>query len=157
AGTLLSSASHPDVAMDSVGNFAVVWTAQAGTDLSSRDVKGARYAADGTKLGSFSVVTTAGKAEYDPSIAMDANGNFVVSYTTPKTSDPADTDIVANLYYANGAPPKPLYVNYGFSHDPELNSRVAMAPDGRIALAHEAHDSSSYPSSSRIVLNLYTA
>src|SRR5262245_9609926 len=67
---------NPVVAMDALGNFVVVWTIDFyGSD---KDLWGARFRSDGTRLGQPISVAWSPHAEYDPSIAMAANGNFVV-------------------------------------------------------------------------------
>jgi hypothetical protein len=121
---------QPAVAMDGVGNFAVVWTEQL--SASNHNVQGARYAADDTLLDSFTVADS-GQDEYGPSIAMAAGGDFVVSYTRNSTSQ----DIWGYTFYANGVPHQSFAVTASSRND--LNSRAAMAPDGRFAIAYETH------------------
>jgi hypothetical protein len=146
--------SHPVVAMDGVGNFAVAWTEQAGSDSTTLNVKGARFSSDGTKLGTFSVASAADKQEFDPAIAMAANGNFVVSFTTTKPSDATDYDVRAKTYYADGTLNKSLTV--AASGASESESRAAMAPDGRFAIAYRPNTYQS-PDSGDVRLARYSA
>src|SRR4051794_25426168 len=70
---------NPSVALDARGNFVVVWTQEwSPTD---HDVHGQRFNANGTKSGGEFMVADTHKNEDDPSVAMAANGTFVVSYT----------------------------------------------------------------------------
>ncbi len=125
---------NASVAMDSHGNFVVTWI----EDYSSTDsdIHAAVFRADGTRIGNELVVASTPKNEYDPSVAMDANGNFVVSYTYQfgKT----DSDIKAVLFHANGTIARTIDV--AISTRIESNSRVTMSPDGRFAIAFVKSD-----------------
>ena len=71
------------VAMDTVGNFVVVWDSEgsAGSDTSSRSIQGQRYDAGGLPLGSqFQVNSSTIAVQQHPSVAFDAAGNFVVAW-----------------------------------------------------------------------------
>ena len=74
-----NSQTRPSVAVDSAGNFVVVWQ---GGSLSNYDVFGQRYTSSGTPLGpEFRVNTYAGQpfsSGPKPSISSDSSGNFVV-------------------------------------------------------------------------------
>src|SRR5687767_3275143 len=66
------------VAVDSSGNFVVVWRS-FGQDGSSWGLFGQRYATSGAPLGpEFRVNTTTMGNQFGPSVASDASGNFVV-------------------------------------------------------------------------------
>ncbi len=68
----------PAMAMDSVGNFVVVW------GLSSRDHIGARrFAADGSPLGDeFQVNTYTSSNHFHPAVAADDAGRFFVVWAS---------------------------------------------------------------------------
>lgn len=69
--------SLPSVDMNASGDYVVAW--QGTRDDSSSGIHVRRYAADGTPQGDeFGVNSTT--APGDPSVAMDANGNFVVAW-----------------------------------------------------------------------------
>ncbi|MCA9095781.1 MAG: hypothetical protein KDA68_20015, partial [Planctomycetaceae bacterium] len=73
-----NSQSHPEVAMDAVGNFVVVWNSD-GQDGSDIGVYAQRYDASGTPLGGeFRVNTETNGAQRDPHVAIDADGDAVV-------------------------------------------------------------------------------
>jgi hypothetical protein len=73
-----SDQSEPSVAADSAGNFVVVWTSSS-QDGSVDGVFGQRYASSGAPVGSeFRVNTYTTGHQDDPSVAVDASGNFVV-------------------------------------------------------------------------------
>jgi hypothetical protein len=69
----------PATAIDSAGDFVVVWASAGGQDGSGLGVYGQRYSSAGGTQGSefrVNTYTTSGQAE--PSVAMDSSGNFVV-------------------------------------------------------------------------------
>jgi hypothetical protein len=67
--------------MDADGDFVVVWHSlgSGGTDTSDFSVQGQRYDAAGSAQGSqFQVNTYTTNVQFAPSVAMDADGDFVV-------------------------------------------------------------------------------
>ncbi|VTU01332.1 rhs repeat-associated core domain-containing protein : YD repeat protein OS=Isosphaera pallida (strain ATCC 43644 / DSM 9630 / IS1B) GN=Isop_2419 PE=4 SV=1 [Gemmataceae bacterium] len=96
------SQGGPAAAMDAAGNFVVVWTS-FGQDGDLAGVYAQRYAATGTAQQSeFLVNTTTTDSQSLPAVAMDANGDFVVSWTS---YDPGLNleDIYARQFSAGGA------------------------------------------------------
>lgn len=79
---------HPSVAMDSDGDFMVVWESRGsyGPDTNT-SVQGQRYAADGTPLGSEFQVNSyiTGGQEY-PDVTLASSGAFVVTWASTGTS-----------------------------------------------------------------------
>ncbi len=66
------------VAADADGNFVIVFESQDG---SSSGISAQRYAADGTKIGTeFTVNTTTSDSQVTPAVAMDADGDFVITW-----------------------------------------------------------------------------
>jgi hypothetical protein len=79
---------HPSVAMDSDGDFLVVWDSDGsyGPDTNSSS-QGQRYAADGTPLGSeFQVNSYITGAQKYPDVTMASSGAFVVVWASTGTS-----------------------------------------------------------------------
>jgi hypothetical protein len=93
----------PSVAMDASGNFVVAWRSN-GQDGSSWGVYAQRYAANGARLGGELQVNkyTSGE-QRDPSVAMDAGGNFVVAWHS-NGQDGDNWAVVARRYGADGSP-----------------------------------------------------
>ena len=88
------------VAMDSSGNFVVMGTAD-NVDGSGRAIYGQRFAADGTRLGTqFTVNTSTTGDQLFGSVAMNALGAFVVSWTDSNSSA---GDIFAQRFNADGS------------------------------------------------------
>ena len=74
--------SRPAVALDTFGNFVVVWQS-AGQDGSGNGVFGQRYAAAGTPLGlEFRVNTYFTSDQMDPAVTAHDLGPFVVVWTS---------------------------------------------------------------------------
>ncbi|MCU0527027.1 MAG: hypothetical protein MUF72_19650 [Elainella sp. Prado103] len=70
----------PAVAIDSGGNFVVVWTSE-GRGFSGEDVYGQRFDANTGLIGSeFKINLTTQQDQSNPDVAIDAVGNFVVVY-----------------------------------------------------------------------------
>jgi len=87
------SQNYPSVAADAAGNFVVVWEGQGGagsdTDYS---IQGRRYDASGNALGpQFQVNTYTTSMQWVPSVAVNADGNFVVVWSSYGSAG-SDTD-----------------------------------------------------------------
>jgi len=96
---------YPDVAIDSNGNFAVVWM----HDRSTNSIMARLYNANGTaSVDAFQVNTISFRSVTRPSIAMTPTGHFVVTWD----GDPefaSQDDIHARLYEPNGTPLSPQF------------------------------------------------
>jgi hypothetical protein len=69
---------QPSVAVDANGDFVVVWSSD-GQDGDSYGIYGQRFDASGIPQGAeFLVNTHTTDAQSQPSVAMDADGDFVV-------------------------------------------------------------------------------
>ncbi len=91
-----------DVAADASGNYVVVWESLDQDD----DLVGVfarQFLPDGTPVGDeFQVNTTTVGAQSNPSVAVNASGDFVVVW---EGNGPGDTDgIVAQLFDSSGGP-----------------------------------------------------
>ena len=112
----------PAVAMDASGNFVVVWEALAG--ISTNRIFGRRYDALGEpRGGDFQVNTYTTGTNFEPSVASDAAGNFVVVWTKITAGD---WDVFAQRYDASGAQVGGQFrvntVPYGTQFDPKVSS-----------------------------------
>jgi hypothetical protein len=97
---LLTDCRYPDVAMDPNGNIAVVWV----QDKSSNSIIGRLYNADGkARTEPFKVSTTRFSSLTRPSIAMDANGHFLVAWDGDIETEKQD-NVHARLFDPNGLP-----------------------------------------------------
>ncbi len=96
------SSQPSDVAMDSDGDFVVVWERYFGATLRD-EIRGQRYSSDGTQLGTeFSINTYTTLNQQNPAVAMDSNGNFVVVWET-YGQDNTSYEVYAQRYDNTGA------------------------------------------------------
>ena len=95
-----------DVAMDKDGDFVITWTSYAqeldGQLGSGYGIYARRYDSEGRALaGEFAVnVTTAGDQQ-TPSVAMAADGDFVIAWTSDQNG--TDDDIIVREFNADGS------------------------------------------------------
>ncbi len=131
----------PALALDATGGFVVVWqSASLATPGGPYDIYARRYAADGMPEGSaFQVNTSTPVTVPNPSVAMDAAGDFVVTWQGYNQSV-GTSDIYAQRYASNGTP---LGSNFlvGASTSAVLNEpSVAMDATGDFVVAWDDYD-----------------
>jgi hypothetical protein len=136
------------VAMDNQGDFVVAWTQFAPNG--NTDILAQKYNASGSAVGGIVPVAVGTFAQTQPSVAMDAKGDFVVSYT--RNTNNNNPDIFAKLYNVNEQLVN--VVSVATSQYAETLSSVAMTPDGRFDVACEI---AVKPTVHAIVLNQYSA
>jgi phosphodiesterase/alkaline phosphatase D-like protein len=89
-----------------------------------------------TRLGEFKVNTTTSGDQFDPRMAVDAAGNFVVVWTS---ADSSGSGIFAQRYNPACAPVgSEFQVNPAPGTNDQRNPSVSMAPDGRFVIVWEA-------------------
>jgi hypothetical protein len=121
----------PSVAVDGYGNFVVTWVDELGNgDI---DIRAKRYSSNGAALTGALTVAGSGRAEYEPSVASDDYGNFVVSYTVDASAN--DRNVLATRFNANGGYITTHYVATGGGN--EYDSSAAMTANGRFAVAFQ--------------------
>jgi hypothetical protein len=145
--------SQPTVAMDVAGEFVVAWT----RDLpgGNRDVRAARFSAAGVNLGGFNSsipVATSFAPEFDPSIAVNFIGDFVVSYTVDTSPLNSNLDVRAKMFKDTGA----FLLEIPVATSPNLkesHSSVARILDGRFDIAYQQDGG---PTNSDVLLRRYS-
>ncbi|MCE5268079.1 MAG: hypothetical protein LLG00_09360, partial [Planctomycetaceae bacterium] len=99
--TAAGAQEDADIAMDSAGNFVVAWQS-FGQDGSDWGVYAQRYSKTGAKLGGeFQVNYYATDKQQSPSVAMNANGAFVIAYAS-FNQDGSGYGVYARRYGASG-------------------------------------------------------
>jgi hypothetical protein len=106
--------SQPSVAADEDGDFVVVWRDYYHYGPPSGQViQGRRFAPDGTPGGpqfQISSITAAYTSEHDPSVAVDADGNFVVVWKEwDPYSQPSGSVIQGRRFASDGTPGEPQF------------------------------------------------
>ena len=91
------------------GDFVVVWESvgSPGTDTSRCSIQGQRYASDGSAQGAqFQVNTYTTNYQLRPSVAADADGDFVVVWDSIGSSgtDTSSSSIQGQRYASDGSP-----------------------------------------------------
>ena len=126
--------SAPDVAMDDRGYFVVVWVDDKFFDT---NIKAQRFDAAGVKRGGSITVANSFSRESAPSVAVDAAGNFVVTWIVKSTTS-TDTGVQARRFSDNGTAIGSTFVVANSATSLETNPDVARAPDGRFVVSYQA-------------------
>lgn len=129
----------PVAAMDAEGDFVVVWQSE-GQDGDGKGVYAQRYNAAGmARGGEFQVNTYTVDDQQHPAVAMDANGNFVVAWSS-KGQDGSSRGVYAQRYNAAGvAQGSEIRVN-GTTGGSQSNPAVAMDSSGNFVVAWDDGD-----------------
>ena len=102
----ITTADHqlnPAVAMDAAGNFVITWQSNL-QDGDSYGVYAQRYDAAGVAQGTeFRVNSTIADYQGSPTIAMDADGDFVIAWVANGQDPDASLGIYAQRFDATGA------------------------------------------------------
>ena len=129
----IANCRYPDVAMDPNGNFAIVWM----EDRSSNSIMAKLHNADGTaKTVPFDVSTIKFSSVTRSSIAMDANGYFVVAWDGDPDRASLD-DIHARLFDPNGSPLGEQFIVNTTLAEAQQYPQVAMNNKGEFVIVWE--------------------
>jgi uncharacterized repeat protein (TIGR01451 family) len=129
---------NPSVAMDADGDFVVVWASSV-QDGDSTGVYAQRYRSDGTPDGGeFRVNTTTTDYQGAPSVAMDADGDFVVAWECICQSD-NDWGVYAQRYTSDGTPDGGEFQVNTYTTNYQWLPSVAMDADGDFVIAWESY------------------
>jgi hypothetical protein len=142
-----TSFDPPTVAIDNNGDFVVAWTQSV---PGNTDVLAQKFNASGARVGGAVPVAVGTFKQTQPSVAMDAKGDFVVSYTRDTNNN--NPDIFAKMYNVNEQLTN--VVSVAVTPVAETNSSVSMTPDGRFDVAWESAFSAS---DHDVFLNQYSA
>lgn len=125
------------IAMDAVGNFVVVWSSRY-QDGNSNGIFGQRFDPNCISIGGeFQINTTTSGNQTEPSVAMDAAGNFVVAWQGPGLDR---EDIFAQRFDPNGlAVGDELLVN-SYTESRQRFPRIAMNNAGVFVVVWESDD-----------------
>ncbi|MEM8599440.1 MAG: T9SS type A sorting domain-containing protein [Bacteroidota bacterium] len=128
----------PSAAMDADGDFVVAWTS-VGQDGSSFGVFAQRFAADGTPQGpEFQVNTYTTSFQSGASVAMDADGDFVVAWTS-FDQDGVRDGVFAQRFATDGTPQGPEFLVNTYTPDNQLLPSVAMDATGDFVTAWQGN------------------
>jgi Ca2+-binding RTX toxin-like protein len=122
--------TNSSVAMDAVGDYVVVWQSD-GQDGSGWGIYAQRYDATGAAQGGeFLVNSTTADQQVNPAVAMDAAGDFVVTWQSYGNQDGSGWGIFAQRYDAAGvAQGGEFLVNTSFIGN-QTSPAIAMDANG---------------------------
>ena len=131
----------PSVAADADGDFVVVWESDgsSGTDTEQLSIQGQRYDSNGLPQGlQFQVNTGTTSNERVPSVAAEANGDFVVVW-----HDTYNYQIHGQRYASNGSALGSEFQINTAAYVAK-NASVGMDPDGDFVVVWQAQTYISY-------------
>jgi hypothetical protein len=139
---------RPAVAMDSNGDFVVVWdSAGSNSDPSGLSVQGQRYDSSGGPVGSqFQISTATTGDQFKPAVSMDSNGDFVVVWESYSSSgsDNSAISIQGQRYDSSGAPAGGEFQVNSYTTGNQLYPAVSMDSDGDFVVVWGSYISYSY-------------
>ncbi len=134
-----SQQRNQSVAMDADGDFVVTWTSDT-QDGSFSGVYAQRYNATGVRQGSeFRINTSTTSGAAIPSVAMDADGDFVVTWQS-FGQDGSFAGIYAQRYNAAGVTQESEFRVNTFTTNSQSNTSMAMDADGDFVVTWQSRD-----------------
>jgi hypothetical protein len=128
------SEDQPAVAMDSQGNFVVAWREHEPNG--NTDVLAQKFNSSSEPITPVIPVGAGTFYQHEPSVAMAANGNFVVTYT--RDTNDNNPDVFAKAYYANGQ--LRTVITVAASANAESNPSIAMDSAGAFDVAYQVQN-----------------
>lgn len=99
--TTTGQQDQPQIAMDSNGDFVIVWKSDSGG--TSNDIYARRFNSTGVaQSGEFRVNTSVTDTQDQPTIAMDGSGDFIVAWKTNSKIDGSGKGVFAQRYDSAG-------------------------------------------------------
>ncbi|MCA9096945.1 MAG: VCBS repeat-containing protein [Planctomycetaceae bacterium] len=130
--------SSPSIAMDGDGDFVVAWHGYS-QDGSGANIYAQRFNSQGVPQGGeFRVNSHTSNWQNDPSIAMDASGDFVVVWHS-SGQDGSDEGIYAQRYDAAGTAQGSEFLVNSYTDGVQRHAAVAMDIDGDFVIAWESY------------------
>jgi predicted nucleic acid-binding Zn-ribbon protein len=121
---------RPEVAMDADGDYVITWTSHA-QDGSIYGIYAQRYSANGNPQGvETRVNTTTADNQESSTIAMDADGNYVITWQSNLQDDGSSIGVFAQRYSAAGTPRGPETQVNTTTASQQQYPNVAMDVDG---------------------------
>ena len=129
----------PRVATDPQGNFVVVWESYGsyGSDASYHSIQAQKYDANGTPLGGqFQVNSYTTGNQWWSDVAMDAQGNFVVVWTSWGSfgTDSSPESIQAQYYDSSGTPVRGEFQVNSYTTYSQIRPAVAVDAQGNFVV-----------------------
>jgi len=139
--------SYPAVAVEPQGNFVVVWDSDGsgGSDTDADDsVQAQRYDSSGAPVGGeFQVNSYTTFHQNQPSVAVEAQGNFVVVWNSWGSygTDTSLYSIQAQRYDASGTPLGGEFQVNSYTTSRQSGAAVAVEPQGNFVVVWQSYGS----------------
>jgi hypothetical protein len=131
-----SSQRHPEVAVESDGDFVVAWQGYQ-QDGVSYGIFARRFSSSGAALAAeLQINAFTNNNESNPSVAVDGDGDFVVAWQTFR--DGALLSVAARRFDSAGAPQASEFQVNSYTPGNQFNPAVDASPDGRFVIAWES-------------------
>ncbi len=131
--------SHPMAAMDSTGKFVIVWNSYGQDNSDGYGVYAKRYNSNGVVQGSeFKVNTYTIDSQANPSVAMDNNGNFVVTWQS--FQDGSGYGVYAKRYTSTGATSSTEFQVNTYTTDYQTHPMAAMDGTGNFVIVWSSYN-----------------
>ena len=147
-----SDQEHTAIAMDTAGNFIVVWDS-LGQDGSREGIFGQRYDSSGATVGAeFQVNTHTTNEQEDPSVALDFDGSFVVVWYSGNCSggncppnsngqDGSGDGAFGQRFTSTGAKLGTEFQINTFTPNNQTEPKVAIQPGKKFVVVWQSEDS----------------
>ncbi len=128
---------EPDVAMDDYGNFVVVWSGAGEGDKTG--IYATVYDKFGTVVNADILVNaTMANVQTEPSVAMDSDGDFVVTWTSYNLSVDGNTGVFGRCFNVQGAATSAEFLVNTTTANRQDHSDVEMDDNGNFVVAWES-------------------
>ena len=142
-----SDQHDPAAAMDAYGNFVIAWKSFGQDAPGGYGVYAQRFDRTGNPVdGEFRVNTTTAGIQQNPSVAMDASGNFVVAWESFGQDAPGGYGVYAQRFDRTGNPLGGEFRVNTTIADSQLNPSVSLNAAGNFVIAWQSNlqDGSGY-------------
>ena len=138
--TTVGGQSGPAVAMATNGDFVIAWTGSGQDPDASSGIYAQRFNASGVAQGGeFRINTYTANAQQITSAAMDASGNFVVTWASDG-QDGSGYGVYGQRFDASGVAQGAEFRVNTTTANTQLYHDVAMLPDGRLVVAYQSRN-----------------
>ena len=137
---LTKNQENAAVALDNAGNYVVAWQSK---DQDYADDKYGIYAQiwdnTGTEIkNEFRINDTLPRNQSNPSVAMDENGNFIVSWQSDSAKDSSDYEVYAKRFDVNGNPDGDEFLVNLTADKDQANPDVALNRNGDFVIVWQS-------------------
>ncbi len=136
-----SNQLNPSVAMDDDGDFIVTWESNNQTGDLGYGIFGQRYASTGSATGSeFHINTYTNSYQRYPSVAMDDDGDFIVTWQSANQTGDGIYGIFGQRYASTGSATGSEFHINTYTNDNQRYPSVAMDGDGDFIVTWQSHN-----------------